>query len=359
MSLLVFPRLIARRSLRTVLVWSLTMIAVGLAMLARIPVDAAYLTDILPALAMLGICFGVAMPALTTLAMSGVGDRDAGIASGIFNTTQQVSGALGLAAAASLAAARTSAGVHDGTELRHAHRRLPSRLHARLDLGPVRGRPRTVGVTSVDATRPLRCERAASGRGFHPTLIMDIATAVPVDPSDHACIDLVNSTFSDHLGRGEPVERLTSADWQSWFLDHHGLMSGRAQPPVQELIVLRRDLRRILDTWSTRGAIAPRDVRVLDQRVSGPTFHERVTFTTSGPVVRYEPQARDWAWVMGRIAASAVDLMAAGDARRLRTCGNPACSWMFYDTTQNRSKRFCTTTPCASLVRVRRFRDAG
>jgi Na+/melibiose symporter-like transporter len=120
MSLVVFPRLIARRGLRTVLLGGLTMVATGLGLLARLPVDATYLTDILPALTLLGIGFGIAMPALTSLAMSGVGDRDAGVASGIFNTTQQVSGALGLAAAASVAAARTSTTLGHGAELGHA-----------------------------------------------------------------------------------------------------------------------------------------------------------------------------------------------------------------------------------------------
>ena len=52
---------------------------------------------------LLGIGAGLAFPALMTLAMSGATQRDAGLASGLVNTTQQVGGALGLAVLATLA----------------------------------------------------------------------------------------------------------------------------------------------------------------------------------------------------------------------------------------------------------------
>jgi MFS family permease len=51
--------------------------------------------------------FGLAFPAMITLAMSGVPDSDAGVASGLVNTTQQVGAALGVAVLSTLAAART------------------------------------------------------------------------------------------------------------------------------------------------------------------------------------------------------------------------------------------------------------
>ena len=62
---------------------------------------------------------------------------------------------------------------------------------------------------------------------------------------------------------------------------------------------------------------------------------------------------------MARIAASAAELAGSGAPERLKVCANPDCSWMFYDHTLNRSQRFCSTSPCAALVRVRRFRRGG
>jgi len=63
--------------------------------------------DILPALLLLGSGAGLAFPAIVTLAMSGASESDAGLASGLVNTTQQVGGALGLALLATLASTRS------------------------------------------------------------------------------------------------------------------------------------------------------------------------------------------------------------------------------------------------------------
>ena len=94
-----------------------------------------------------------------------------------------------------------------------------------------------------------------------------------------------------------------------------------------------------------------------EHRVREPALRQRVTVTTSGISMQLEPFQRDWSSVVAMITASAVELISEGDPKRLKTCTNPACSWMFYDNTINRSKQFCSTSPCASLVRVRRFRQ--
>jgi EmrB/QacA subfamily drug resistance transporter len=106
-SLLLSAPLSIRFGARGVLLAGLALLAVGLGLLAVIPVDASYLRHVVPSLVLLGAGAGLALPAVTTLAMTGVPEHDAGLASGLVNTTQQVGGALGLAVAATLAADRT------------------------------------------------------------------------------------------------------------------------------------------------------------------------------------------------------------------------------------------------------------
>ncbi|MEU4529509.1 MFS transporter [Micromonospora ureilytica] len=100
-------RLIARWGARSVLLVGLVLATVGFLLLARLPVDGAYVADVLPAMLIFGVAGGLTLPAVTTLAMAGATDTDAGLASGLANTTQQVGGAVGLAALATLAAARS------------------------------------------------------------------------------------------------------------------------------------------------------------------------------------------------------------------------------------------------------------
>ncbi|WP_405979767.1 MFS transporter [Streptomyces sp. NBC_00158] len=107
-------KLIARFGERRVLLTGLVLLVAGLALLTRLPVRADYVTDLLPVM-LLASGFGLALPALTTLGMSGADERDAGLASGLFNTTQQIGMALGVAVLSTLAASRTEALTAAGT----------------------------------------------------------------------------------------------------------------------------------------------------------------------------------------------------------------------------------------------------
>ncbi|HVV07739.1 DHA2 family efflux MFS transporter permease subunit [Amycolatopsis sp.] len=100
-------RATARFGERPVLLTGLALITAGVVVLARVPVDGHYVTDLLPGLLPMGIGFGLAMPALMALGMSDARPEDAGLASGLFNTTQQVGGAVGLSVLAVLAATRS------------------------------------------------------------------------------------------------------------------------------------------------------------------------------------------------------------------------------------------------------------
>jgi len=93
-SLLLSARLNGRFGERTVLLSGLALIALGLAVFAFGPV--AFVPHILVAMLLLGVGFGAAMPALMALGMAGATESDAGLMSGLFNTSQQVGGALGL-----------------------------------------------------------------------------------------------------------------------------------------------------------------------------------------------------------------------------------------------------------------------
>ncbi|MEU9321662.1 MFS transporter [Streptomyces sp. NPDC048295] len=107
-SLLVSPRLIGRYGERAVLRAGLALLVAMLVLLTRVPAHADYVRDLLPVM-LLAAGFGLVLPPLTQLAMSGADERDAGLASGLFNTTQQVGSALGVAVLSTLAAARTDA----------------------------------------------------------------------------------------------------------------------------------------------------------------------------------------------------------------------------------------------------------
>jgi MFS family permease len=75
---------------------------------ALVPVHASYATQIAPSMLLLGLGAGTAFPALMNVAMSGATPQDAGLASGLVNTTAQIGGALGLAVLATLATSHSN-----------------------------------------------------------------------------------------------------------------------------------------------------------------------------------------------------------------------------------------------------------
>jgi len=105
-SLGLYARLAGRFGERALLLTGLAMIMATLGLLTQIPAHAAYATWLLPLLIAFGVGGGLTLPAVTSLGMSGATDADAGLISGVFNTGQQVGGALGLALLTTLAARR-------------------------------------------------------------------------------------------------------------------------------------------------------------------------------------------------------------------------------------------------------------
>jgi EmrB/QacA subfamily drug resistance transporter len=101
-------RLVTRFGARNMLVPGLALIGLALVLLAQAPVSGSYVAHVLPSMLLLGIGAGVCFPALMNVAMSGAEPQDAGLASGLVNTTAQVGGALGLAVLATLSTSRSS-----------------------------------------------------------------------------------------------------------------------------------------------------------------------------------------------------------------------------------------------------------
>jgi EmrB/QacA subfamily drug resistance transporter len=112
--------LVSRFGARPVVITGLSLITVGLVLFTRAPVDGQYLPHVLPVVSLLGIGAGLAFPSLMTLAMSGVTGENAGLASGLVNTTAQVGSALGLAVLATLSASHTNALSADGESAKAA-----------------------------------------------------------------------------------------------------------------------------------------------------------------------------------------------------------------------------------------------
>jgi MFS family permease len=115
-SLFLSQRLVMRYGIKPPLLAGLGLMTLALVLLARTPVDGNWAIDILPATIALGIGAGIAFNPILLAAMSGVAPEQAGLASGVVNTSFMMGGAVGLAILASLAASRSDNQLASGVD---------------------------------------------------------------------------------------------------------------------------------------------------------------------------------------------------------------------------------------------------
>jgi len=173
MSLRYSARLNTRFGARATLLPGLGLIAAGLALFARVPVDGSYLADMFPSMVLIGIGAGLSFPSLMTLAMSGATRHDSGLASGIVNTSLQVGGAVGLAVLATLSTTRTE-NLRDGggslavtrpTDRSPDRRRVRRSRRRSCRPGPRPGRARRRGAAGSAPTCAPPAPSRRPGRG--------------------------------------------------------------------------------------------------------------------------------------------------------------------------------------------------
>jgi EmrB/QacA subfamily drug resistance transporter len=104
----VAAQLVTRVGVKPVLVAGMAFLTAGLFYFTQVSVDGAYLTDLLPGFLLIGVALGFSFVPISIAALAGVQPAEAGLASGLINTSQQIGGALGIAALSAVATSTTS-----------------------------------------------------------------------------------------------------------------------------------------------------------------------------------------------------------------------------------------------------------
>lgn len=185
----------------------------------------------------------------------------------------------------------------------------------------------------------------------------------------YLCLDFANTL--DMHASDEPVESLFSyEDLVSWAAD-----VGVLGPAMQEDLVrtaeqrqeeagavyarsieLREAIYRIFSAIAAQQSPGSADLAVLNRALAGASAHQVIVAAGDG----YE-----WAWQAGDaqdldqmlwpIARSAADLLTSADLDRVRECADEdGCGWLFYDTSRNRSRKWCSMESCGNRAKARR-----
>ena len=170
LSLGVSAKLVMRFGIRVPLVVGMLLTGASLLLFARAPVDGSYAVDLLPPLILLGLGAGIAFNPMLLAAMGDVEQSEAGLASGVVNTSFMMGGALGLAILASIAASRTDSLLASGEDQLAA---LNGGYHAAFLVGAVFA----VGAAVIGGTllrpQPQDAHHASEGAEIGPPATAD------------------------------------------------------------------------------------------------------------------------------------------------------------------------------------------
>ena len=111
----VAAQLVTQIGVKPVLVVGMTSLTSGLVYFTQVSVGGSYVTDLLPGFLLTGLGIGFAFVPISIAALAGVKPAEAGLASGLFNTSQQIGGALGIAALSTIASSQTESALASGT----------------------------------------------------------------------------------------------------------------------------------------------------------------------------------------------------------------------------------------------------
>jgi MFS family permease len=111
----VAAQLVTRVGVKPVLVIGMSALTAGLVYFTQVSVGGSYLGDLLPGFLLIGLGLGFSFVPVSIAALAGVQASEAGLASGLFNTSQQIGGALGIAALSTIATSQTADAIATGS----------------------------------------------------------------------------------------------------------------------------------------------------------------------------------------------------------------------------------------------------
>ena len=156
--------LIPKIGVRAIALAGMLIAAVGLVLLSRVSATGTYVSDVMPGIVVMGFGLGFVFVPMTLIGTTNVAAEDAGLASGLFNTSQQIGGALGLAILSTIDANATSGSLSD-----LGHAASPAELASALVSGYSAGFLAAVGLMLLGFVAALTLIRSADVAAINQT----------------------------------------------------------------------------------------------------------------------------------------------------------------------------------------------
>ena len=182
------------------------------------------------------------------------------------------------------------------------------------------------------------------------------------------CLDFVNTL--DWRGADQPVEFLHAyQDLVAWSrhagtisAKEAGIISQRSKklPSKQtkvlgKAITLRETIYRIFSSLSDGRPAASKDLAAFNKSLSQTMKNSQIVRTKDGYNWDSRGEMAKLGAILNPLIRSAADLLVSDELKRVKKCGDPACGWLFLDTSRNKSRRWCDMSDCGNRAKADRF----
>ena len=182
------------------------------------------------------------------------------------------------------------------------------------------------------------------------------------------CLDFVNTL--DWRGTDHPVEFLhTYHDLVVWSLhvktiseqDAQRLSQKakidvfRANAVVKQAIELREVIYRIFASLAEGLPVAEQDMVLFNRHLGTTMQSSKIIQQKEAFVWKTNGDGQKLDWILNPLVRSAADLLVSDERKRVKKCGDPACGWLFLDTSRNLSRRWCDMRDCGNRAKASRF----
>ena len=178
-------------------------------------------------------------------------------------------------------------------------------------------------------------------------------------------LDFINT----QMGMNDEMDFLSGfADLVAWLQQAGTLDSAQAKaalvswgqrPEAKQLLDQARKLRNVLRDMARRLAagksIGQGALDEINRVLAQESGYNQLVRIAGGYEFHFHPQHREAAHILTPIARSAAELLRDHEALRIRQCGNPICALYYYDTSKNRTRRWCSMAACGNRMKAAAF----
>lgn len=185
---------------------------------------------------------------------------------------------------------------------------------------------------------------------------------------ERLCLDFAN-TVNWHAGN-QPEEKIISYQKLVAWSRHADILNDsqekllieqadknpeQAVKVLKKAIELREAIYRLFRSVATGDDIDSVDLSILNQYVGCAYQYAEMRFDEGGFDVTFQKGIDQLDGMLWPIVQSAIDLLRQGDLGRIKQCEGGMCGWLFFDSSRNKSRRWCSMADCGNRANAKRF----